>query len=404
MKHIVLLGDGMSDEPLPARGGKTPLQLARTPAMDHLCRCGSLGLAATIPTGMAPGSDVANLSVLGYDPARYYTGRAPIEAASIGVPLGSRDIALRCNLVTLAGDDADLRMEDYSAGHIPTAEASELIAWLRPHLESDDISLHAGVSYRHLLVWKNGSTDFTTTPPHDISGRPVAGHLPEGPGADRVRALMERSRELLTRCPVNERCLARGAPPVSSVWLWGQGTALSLPAFREVYGLSGSVISAVDLVKGLGICAGLRSIDVPGATGYLDTNYDGKVSAALDALAEDDFLYLHVEAPDEASHKGSFEEKIQAIEDFDARIVAPVLAGLQERGTLFRVMVLPDHPTPLATRTHSCGAVPFVICSSADLTAGREASRAYCEADAEATGLHLRDGWKLMGRLIAPAE
>lgn len=404
MKYIVLLGDGMSDEPLPDRGNKTPLQLARTAAMDRLARCGQLGLAATIPPGMAPGSDVANLSVLGYDPARYYTGRAPIEAASIGVPLGPRDIALRCNLVTLAGEGTECRMEDYSAGHIPTPEAAELIEWLRPHLECDDISLHAGVSYRHLLVWKNGREDFTTTPPHDISGRPVAGHLPEGPAADRVRALMERSRELLSTCPVNERRRAQGASPVSSIWLWGQGTALSLPAFREVYGLRGSVISAVDLVKGLGICAGLRSIDVPGATGYLDTNYDGKVSAALDALSEDDFLYLHVEAPDEASHKGSLEEKIQAIEEFDARIVAPVLAGLQEHGTLFRVMVLPDHPTPLATRTHSCGAVPFVICSSADLTAGRESSRDYCEADAEATGLRLADGWKLMGRLIAPAE
>ncbi|MFC1592133.1 cofactor-independent phosphoglycerate mutase, partial [Thermodesulfobacteriota bacterium] len=347
MKYLVLLGDGMADEPLEDCGGKTPLQLSSTPCMDGLARMGELGLAQTIPEGMEPGSDVANLSVMGYNPHDYYTGRAPIEAASIGVQLAPTDIAFRCNLVTLREEAGALHMDDYSAGHISTADAEAIIRAVKNELDSEDIRFYPGVSYRHLMVWQQGLEGIKTTPPHDITDQPVDAHLPRGDGAGKIRALMQQSRTLLAGLPLNKEKIDRGEKPVSSIWLWGQGKALKLPAFTATYGLSGSVISAVDLLKGLGISAGLSSIDVPGATGYLDTNYEGKVEATLQALEAVDFVYLHVEAPDEASHKGSRAEKIQAIEDFDAKIVRPVLDGCAKKFGACRIMVLPDHPTPL---------------------------------------------------------
>ncbi len=400
MKYIVLLGDGMSDYPLESRDNKTPLQISRTPTLDMLAAQGELGLAATIPEGMDPGSDVANMSVMGYDPEVYYSGRAPVEAASIGVDLGPEDIAFRCNLVTLREQSGSLIMDDYSAGHISTEEASQLIADIRQHLESGSIAFYPGVSYRHLMVWRQGVDGIKTVPPHDISGREIDQHLPLGAGSEIIREVMGKSREVLAASQVNRDRISRGEKPATSVWLWGQGRKLTLPAFRDLYGVSGSVISAVDLMKGLGICAGLRAIDVPGATGYLDTNYEGKVSAALDALEQDDFVYLHVEAPDEASHKGSLEEKIQAIEEFDGRIVGPVLDGLRKRFEHFRLMVLPDHPTPLCIKTHASDPVPFIICSSADLVQQPSAQRCYSEQDARAAGLFIPDGYTLMNRLI----
>lgn len=403
MKYIVLLGDGMADRPLAEHAGMTPLSLSRTPHMDSLAGPGELGMVHTIPDGFEPGSDVANMCVLGYEPRRYYTGRAPIEAVSMGIALGAQDIAFRCNLVTLAPCGQDVLMEDYSAGHIATAEAHEFIAALKLELDSDGCTLHPGVSYRHLLVMHRADPRLKTTPPHDISGRAINAHLPEGTAAGHIRELMLRSRRLLDGHPLNRSREERGQKPVSSIWLWGQGTAVRLPSFHEKYGLNGSVISAVDLIKGLGKCAGLNSIDVPGATGYLDTNYDGKAAAALAALAHGDFVYLHVEAPDEAAHKGSFRDKIQAIEDFDARIVGPVLNGLRNAAAPFRILLLPDHPTPLSLKTHAADAVPFVLYDSTREQA-LPGSRTYCEADADATGVRIEEGWTLMDRFITTAR
>ncbi|MCX8043302.1 MAG: cofactor-independent phosphoglycerate mutase [Desulfobacterota bacterium] len=396
MKYVVILGDGMADYPLPERDNKTPLALSHTPAMDRLARNGELGLVRTIPEGMDPGSDVANLSVLGYDPKRFYSGRAPIEAASIGVELSPADVAFRCNLVTFREQNGRFIMDDYSAGHIATADARLIIKELKRHLDAPDVTFYPGVSYRHLMVWNNGCADMKTTPPHDITGRPIADYLPQGNGAETIRALMERAREILAELEINRQ----RACPVGGIWLWGQGRAIKLPRFKDKYGISGSVISAVDLVKGLGICAGLRVINVPGATGYLDTNYEGKVCAALDALAEGDFVYVHVEAPDEASHKGSLDEKIRAIEDFDSRIVAPIVAGLEQRYEEFRLMVLPDHPTPLAIRTHAPDPVPFIMYASRDASRHGARDRAYTEQDAAQSGLFINSGWQLMDRLI----
>ncbi len=400
MKYIVLLGDGMSDYPLQDRGNKTPLQISKTPAMDKLAQHGTLGLVQTIPEGIDPGSDVANLSVMGYEPARYYTGRAPIEAASIGIELAKQDIAFRCNLVTLAERDGRLYMDDYSAGHIATEDAAAIITMLKEKLDSDDISFYAGVSYRHLMVWKQGQQNMRTTPPHDITGKPVDEYMPRGEGAERIRDIMQRARGVLDAHEINRQKEAAGQKSANAIWLWGQGRALKIPFFSDKFGLSGSVISAVDLVKGLGISAGLNSIDVPGATGYLDTNYAGKARAALDALETVDFVYLHVEAPDEASHKGSLEEKIQAIEDFDEKIVSVVLQGMREKFDDYRILVLPDHPTPLSIKTHASDPVPFVLYTSQDNTKTVKESRGYNEKDARETGIYIANGWELMNKFI----
>lgn len=400
MKYIVLLGDGMSDEPLPSQGGKTPLEIARTPAMDLLAQKGETGLARTIPPGMDPGSDVANMSVMGYDPETYYTGRSPIEAASIGVPLSDTDVAFRCNLVTLAEKEGSLFMEDYSAGHIKSEEAAEVIRALKETLDSDEFCFYAGVSYRHLMVWKNGHDNFKTTPPHDISDQKIDAYLPVSDSAEKIRGLMKRSREILPGLALNKQKIAKGEKPVSSIWLWGQGKKLEIPSFQSRYGIGGSVISAVDLIKGLGLSAGLAPIPVPGATGYLDTNYSGKVDAALKALENGDFVYLHVEAPDEASHKGSLEEKVRAIEDFDSKIVAQVIDGLEQRFAEFRVLVLPDHPTPLQIKTHASDPVPYVLYSSRDRDKAPNAPIGYNEKDAAASGIIIEKGWELMSRFI----
>lgn len=399
MKYIILLGDGMADRPLEEHNDKTPLNLSHTPCMDQLAGSGTLGMISTIPDGFEPGSDVANMCVFGYDPKQYYTGRAPIEAVSMGIPLSESDIAFRCNLVSFAAAGPVTLMDDYSAGHITTKDAHRFIGMLKNELDSDVCTLHPGISYRHLLVYKNTDSGVTTCPPHDITGQNIESFLPKGPGAAPVCALMQRSRELLTDHSLNRERLSQGEKPVSSIWLWGQGTAVQLPSFQKKYGLNGSVISAVDLIKGLGISAGLDSIEVPGATGYLDTNYSGKVSAAFEALKTRDFVYLHVEAPDEASHKGSLVEKIQAIEDFDSKIVKPVLDGLSQRGEPFRMLLLPDHPTPLSLKTHSSEPVPFILYDSTD-TCGKPLKQSYCEADARETGIHITEGWTLMDRFI----
>jgi 2,3-bisphosphoglycerate-independent phosphoglycerate mutase len=366
MKYIVIIGDGMADRPVEELDGLTPLKKAETPNMDRLAREGIIGSVRTIPDSFQPGSDVANLSILGYDPLRYYTGRAPLEAASIGVTLEAQDVAYRCNLVTLkfSADKALAVMDDYSSGHISTEEAREIIGTIEQRLGREDIVFYPGVSYRHLMVWKNGHADVECTPPHDILEKEISDYLPSGRGEKVLRELMIKSAVLLEDHPVNRKRTENGKKSANSIWLWGQGRKPQLPTYKDKYGISGALVSAVDLTKGLGICAGFEVPNVPGATGWLDTNYAGKTEYALAALEKVDFVYLHIEAPDEAGHSGSCKDKLKAVEDFDAFVVGPVLKGLEERFREYRVLLLPDHATPVKIRTHTDEPVPFVIYDS----------------------------------------
>lgn len=354
MKLVVLLGDGMADLPIEALQGRTPLQAAKKPNMDRLAKRGRSGLAQTVPDGFPPGSDVANLSVMGYAPSKHYTGRAPLEAAAMDVQLGAADIAFRCNFVTIEKGI----MQDYSAGHISTEEGRELIEALAPLMP--ERKLYAGVSYRNLLVLKAGA-NAVCTPPHDISDLPVASHLPSGPDSEHLISLMEAAGPVLANHPVNLNRIAAGKRPANAIWLWGQGPAPTMPSFAEKYMLEGAMISAVDLLKGIGRYAGLEVIDVAGATGNIDTNYEGKVEATLRALERLDFVYLHIEAPDEAGHEGDTALKVKAIELFDEKVVGPVIKGLEESGQDWRVLLLPDHATPISIKTHSRDPVPFTI-------------------------------------------
>lgn len=398
MKYVILQGDGMPDHPVPELGGKTPLEFARTPNLDKIAKCATtFGMVKTIPDPLPPGSDVGNLTVLGYDPMVYYTGRSPLEAASIGVPLGEKDVTLRCNLVTLAENGGETIMEDYSAGHITTEEAREIILDLKKELEEDNFTFHPGVSYRHLLVWAGGNKDIHTTPPHDISGKPIGAYIPTGAGKEILNRMIEKSREILKDHPVNKKRLAEGKNPATSIWLWGQGTAPKMPSFKELYGLTGSVISAVDLVKGIGHCAKLRVIDVPGATGYLDTNYEGKVDYALDSLEEVDLTMIHIESTDETGHVGKAELKVQAVEDFDGRVVGRVLEGIKRFGD-YKILVMSDHPTPIDLRTHVNEPVPFAIYSSED-TSVKNDKFVYTEKSAATSDVFITEGWKLLGML-----
>jgi 2,3-bisphosphoglycerate-independent phosphoglycerate mutase len=394
MKYVILVGDGMGDYPVAELGGKTPLEAAATPHLDELARRGELGLARTIPPGKEPGSDIANLAIMGYDPVRYHTGRAPLEAAALGVELGPEEVAFRCNLVTLRHEGPQLFMEDYSAGHITSAEAKELIAALEAALGRDGRRFFPGVSYRHLLVWREGDAVWRTYPPHDWTGQAVD-HLMSG-DAQPLWDLVRASWPVLADLEVNRRRLAAGKKPATSIWLWGQGRSPQMPTLQERFGLSGAVISAVDLIRGIGKYAGLSSILVPGATGFLDTNYAGKVAAAIEALKEMDLVFVHVEAPDEAGHSGELPLKLQAIEDFDAKVVGPMMAGLEKLGD-FRVLVLCDHFTPLALRTHTDEPVPYVLYDSR--TPGDQ-PRPYTEAAAQATGVILEQGADLLTRLL----
>ena len=398
MKIVILQGDGMPDHPIPELGNKTPLEVARTPNMDELARRSAFGLVKTIPDGFPPGSDVGNLSVLGYNPKLYYTGRSPLEAASIGVDVKEADVTFRCNLVTLANSNGKTIMKDYSAGHISTEEAREIILDIRKELEEEGIKFFPGVSYRHLMVWHGGSDGMKTTPPHDISGREVVPYLPSGEGAGKLKALIERSKELLKNHPVNHRRIEQGKEPATSIWLWGQGKAPKMPKFRELYGIEGAVISAVDLVKGIGIYAGLRVIDVPGATGYLDTNYEGKVEYALRALDEVDLVMIHIEATDETGHEGKADLKIRAIEDFDSRVIGPILEDIKKFDD-YKILLLSDHPTPIELKTHTNEPVPFTIFSSKD-SGVKDSSRLYSEKQAIRTGVFVDGGWKLVGMLL----
>ena len=369
MKYIILLGDGMADRPHAELGGKTCLQAAKTPNLDQLATLGQVGMVHTIPPGFPPGSDVANLTVMGYDPRKYYTGRSPLEAASIGVELAPNDIAYRCNLVTLrlagsrsttSGAKRRAVMEDFSAGHISTQEGRLLIEEIDSKLGTEHIRFYPGVSYRHLMVWKGGRDKVECTPPHDIQDKDIQDYLPCGDGDEILNELMENSIEVLLAHPVNKTRQEHGKRMANAIWLWGQGRRPNMPTFREKYGLEGAVISAVDLTKGIGIYAGFEVIDVPGATGWIDTNYVGKAEHALWALRNKDFVYVHVEAPDEAGHTGDLKNKMKAIEDFDEFIVGNIIHGMKQFDE-YRILALPDHPTPLEIRTHSNEPVPFVI-------------------------------------------
>jgi len=355
----------MADRPLKELGGLTPLQKAHTPNMDRLAAMGMPGWVRTVPEGMHPGSDVANLSILGYDPRIYYSGRAPLEAASIGVELGSNDVAFRCNLVTLgfSRDRTKAVMEDYSSGHISSEEAGQLISEISKKLGTDDISFYPGVSYRHLMIWSGGPHEIECVPPHDIIGRDICDYLPVGKGEERIREIMKDSVDILEDHPVNRERIRQGKNPGNSVWLWGQGRRPQMPSYKEKYGISGALVSAVDLTRGLGIYAGFEILKVPGITGYLDTNYAGKTEATIRALRDVDFVYLHVEAPDEAGHSGRCQDKLKAIEDFDRLIVGGVMEGMKVFPE-YRILLLPDHATPVELRTHSAEPVPFVLYDS----------------------------------------
>jgi len=365
MKYIVMIGDGMADRPLKELNGKTPLQSAATPNMDRLAREGIIGKIRTIPAGFHPGSDIANLNILGYNPQEFYSGRAPLEAASIGISMKEHDVAYRCNLVTLKynKDKTKAVMDDYSSGHISTDEAKELVLEIHQRFGNKEISFYPGVSYRHIMLWSSGETKIECTPPHDITGKEIADYLPVGNGEDMLRELMLKSAGILENHPVNRERIKRGAKPANSIWLWGQGKKLGLPTFKQKYALDGALVSAVDLMRGLGISAGFEILEVPGITGYLDTNYEGKAESALKALERVNIAYIHVEAPDEAGHSGNYGDKIRAIEDFDARVVGNVLKGLVSFDE-YRVLILPDHATPIAVKTHTEEPVPFVIYDS----------------------------------------
>jgi 2,3-bisphosphoglycerate-independent phosphoglycerate mutase len=392
-KYVLLVGDGMADYGLQELGGRTPLQAARTVHMDRIA-AGRLGLVKTIPNGFEPGSDVANLSLLGYDPRRYHTGRAPFEAASMGVELRGRQVAYRMNLVTLEMRSEDeIIMKSHSSGDISTDEARPLVASIKQALRRPGIDIYPGVAYRHLLVWDEGPFDIPTIPPHDVLDQNMAGYLKKGP-ADEVIDLIRASWDVLKDHPVNRKRQDRGLKAANSIWLWGQGRAPDLPTFDERFNLNGGVISAVDLIKGIGICAGFTPIHVAGATGYLNTNFRGKAQAALEALRSLDFVLLHVEAPDEASHQGNVTEKIEAIEAFDEKVVGPVLEGLKAHED-YRVLVVSDHLTPISKRTHSAEPTLFAWAGRRELESA-SATGAFNEASAGESGVIFEHGHTLI--------
>lgn len=400
MKYLVILGDGMADLPREEWGGLTPLQKANKPHIGRLARAAEVGLVKTVPDALSPGSDVANLSALGYDPLKHYTGRSPLEAASIGVPLSDTDVTFRANLVTLSDEERyeDKTMVDYGSDEITTEEAAKLIADLKPLIDDELFTLYAGISYRHLLLWDHGAVGAKLTPPHDISGRKIAGYLPDN---EVLLRIMEKSNAFLPSHPVNLDRVKRGLHPATSLWIWGEGKKPALTAFADEYHLKGSMISAVDLLKGIGKLTGMTVVDVPGATGNIDTNFDGKAQAVLDEFKRgQDFVYVHIEAPDECGHRGEAENKVRAIELIDEKIVAPIVAALEKSGEPFSILLMPDHPTPLATRTHSREPVPYLIYRSDEPTEGVSC---YCEADAAAQNRLIPDGVTLMKRFLKQA-
>ena len=401
MKYVVVLCDGMADYPVPALGGKTPMMCADKPHIDALAKKAEVGLVRTVAPGMKPGSDVANMSVLGFDPTKYYTGRSPLEAASIGVDLKDTDVTLRTNLVTLSDEEnyEDKTMVDYCAGDISTEEAAEIMRDVQAHFGNSEFSFYPGVSYRHCLVWANGTTDLgDMTPPHDISGRVIGEYLSKSENAKKLVQMMKDSYALLKDHPVNKKRASEGKRPANSIWLWGEGKKPMLPSFYDTFGLKGAIVSAVDLLKGIGKCAKMETPQVEGATGYIDTNFEGKAEAAVNALKNGcDFAYIHLEAPDECGHRNEPENKVKAIEMIDSRVLPIVLQGLEEIGEDYKVMILPDHPTPIVTQTHASDPVPYLIYHK---NAEQQGVDTINEETAKATGVFIDHGPDIMKHFL----
>lgn len=400
MKYLILLGDGMADYPSEKLGGKTPLECAFTPFMDQIAAEGTLGLVDTIPSGMSPGSDVATLSVLGYNPAETYSGRGPLEAVSMGIALEENDMVYRCNLVTIGEKDSPgAYMEDFTSGHISSDEAREIILDINKKLRSDLYEFFPGVGYRHLFVRRRASSSPQTTPPHDITGRPIAPYLPHGDSEQEINDIIAIAAEVLKNHPVNQRRQSLGKKPANFIWLWGQGRKPKMVPLTEKYSITGGMISAVDLLKGIGLMAGLKVFAVEGATGYIDTNFEGKAKMALDVLKFMDFVFVHLEAPDEMGHEGNAEGKIRAIELFDEKIVGPILNQMDSYGEDFRIIVLSDHPTPIDVRTHVADPSPFAVLSSRK-NENRAAGVPFQERTARESQIMVSPGHLLMEKFI----
>lgn len=396
-KYIVVLGDGMADEPIEELGGKTPLAFAETPAMDRLSKRGEIGLVHTIPEGMKPGSDTANLSVLGYDPKLYYSGRSPLEALSIGVPMKDTDVALRCNIVTLSEEEVPFEEQtiiDHSSGEISTEDCAQLLEAVKKELGNETYQFYVGTSYRHCLIWNHGSV-LELSQPHDVLGQVIGQYLPAD---EKLLYMMKRSYEILVNHPINIERKKQGLNPANCCWFWGAGTKPMLSSFQEKNGLKGMMVSAVDLLKGIAVGAGMGVAKVEGANGGLHTNYEGKVHAALEALKEGyDFVYIHVEAPDEMGHQGSVEKKVQAIAYLDQRVIGPLTAALDQEKSPYRLLVMPDHPTPIRVRTHTADRVPYLLYDS---TMSREETWNYNEKEARESGNFVPLGHKIIDKLL----
>lgn len=398
MKYVVVLLDGCADTPVPELGGKTPLEAANKPNIDAIAKKAEVGMVTTVPEGYPPGSDVANLAVFGYDPQKYYTGRSPLEAASIGIPLKLTDTTFRANVVTLSDEEnyEDKTMVDYSSDEITTEEAHQLIKAVNDELGCSEYEFFGGTSYRHLLVWHEKENKFSLTPPHDISGRVVGEYLPKD---DVLLSLMKKSYDILKDHPVNLDRIKRGLHPANSVWIWGNGTKPDLDTYADKFGISGTVISAVDLIKGIGFCAGLTVAEVENVTGTVHTNFDGKARAAIDALKNgSDFIYVHLEAADEAGHRKEIDNKVKAIELIDSKIVAPIREYLESTGEDYRMLLMPDHPTPLDIMTHTADPIPYVLYKKDEEKDSGIAS--YTEKNAENTGIYTEHGYTLMNKLL----
>lgn len=400
MKYLVLLCDGMADYPVEELGNKTPMGASVTPSMDKLAKTSRIGLVKTVADNMKPGSDVANLAVLGYDPQVYYSGRSPLEAGSIGIDMKPTDVSFRCNLVTLSDEEnyEDKTILDYCSDDISTEEAKILIEYLAEHFNSDEFQLYSGVSYRHCLIWNNGTMDVgTLTPPHDITGKPIKEYIPSHENAKKLYDMMVKSYDLLKDHPVNKARIAKGKRPANSMWFWGEGVRKALMPFEEKYGLKGSIISAVDLLKGIGKFSGMNVVNVEGATGYIDTNFEGKAQAAIDEFAKgQDFVYIHVEAPDECGHRHEIENKKKSLEIIDEKILTPVLEALDKYDD-YKVLIMPDHATPLALKTHTNDPIPFLMYSKTKDFAGCEE---FTEETAKSTGEYIENGHELLKMFI----
>lgn len=400
MKYVVVLYDGMADYPVPALGGKTPMMCAKKPNMDYLAQRSEVGLIKTVADGLKPGSDVANMSVMGFDPMKFYTGRSPLEAASIGIDMKPSDVSLRCNLVTLSEDGKpyeEKTIEDYCADDISTEEAEEIIKTIEEELGTDEFKFYSGVSYRHCLIWANGTTDLgTMTAPHDITGKVITDYLSTAENAKPLIEMMKKSYDILKDHPVNLARKAQGKRPANSIWLWGEGTRPAMKSFEEIFGIKGSVVSAVDLIKGIGGCAKMEVAEVEGATGYLDTNFEGKANAALDLLERNDLVYIHFEAPDECGHRNEPENKVKAIEMIDSRVLPILFDGLKKYDD-YKIMILPDHPTPIVTRTHASDPVPYLIYHKNNEITGVDTIN---EETAKATGNYIDFGPGIMPHFL----